>query len=269
MTPGDRLREFRESLKLTLRDVELATLKIADVCGNPDFVIPASRLSDIEIHAVIPNIFRLYSLSVVYRVDFVELLRYYGVDVDHAPAHESIIQIDTTHIVASQGAALRVQIPIALDPGFNPVQTANLTRMIEEWGHVPVARLGQLPRSEYLYGYIGLQDWTMWPLLQPGAFVQVDTQKTTIQPGYWKSEYERPIYFLATRDGFVCCWCAVEGSSLILQSHPLSPVAARTLRNRHDAQVLGTVVGVAQRLGTEKAPYASSGETLHSTKAVR
>src|SRR5688500_13864637 len=114
MTPGDRLRGLRESLKLTLRDVELATNKIAAACRNTDFSIPASRLSDIEIHGTVPNVFRLYSLSVIYRVDLVEMLRYYGVDVDAAPTHESLIAVDVTHIVNSFGSALEVQIPVAL-----------------------------------------------------------------------------------------------------------------------------------------------------------
>jgi hypothetical protein len=34
-----------------------------------------------------------------------------------------------------------------------------------------------------LFGYIGAADWTMWPLLSPGTFVQIDPKQTRVQKG--------------------------------------------------------------------------------------
>ena len=67
--------------------------------------------------------------------------------------------------------------------------------------------------------------------------------------GIWRSEYERPIYFVETREGFTCCWCSLKGDHMILQPHPLSPVAVRVLRHPQEAEVLGQVVGIALKLG--------------------
>jgi hypothetical protein len=36
----------------------------------------------------------------------------------------------------------------------------------------------------------------MYPLLMPGSFLQVDDTKTQILKEGWRSEYERPIYFV-------------------------------------------------------------------------
>ena len=88
----------------------------------------------------------------------------------------------------------------------------------------------------------------MYPILPPCSFIQLDESKDKVLEGGWRSEYERPIYFIETRDGHTCCWCTLSRDGVILQPHPLSPVAPRIL-GHHEAEVLGQVVGVAMRLG--------------------
>ena len=98
----------------------------------------------------------------------------------------------------------------------------------------------------------------MYPILLPGTFVQVDESKNRVVEGNWKSEYERPIYFIETRDGHTCCWCTQAREEIILQPHPLSPVAARALRHPQEADIIGQVVGVAMRLGEWRPIFDSS-----------
>jgi hypothetical protein len=120
--------------------------------------------------------------------------------------------------------------------------------MIEQWGTVPLVYLEGLSKVDYTYGYIGSDDWTMYPILPPCTFIQVDESRNKVVEGGWRSEYERPIYFIETRDDHTCCWCTLTRDDIILQPHPLSPVAPRVLRHS-EAEVLGQVVGVAMRLG--------------------
>jgi hypothetical protein len=68
---GHRLRALREELGLTIRDVETSSARIAAKHRNNGFLIPLSRLSEIETKGVLPSIYRLYSLSVIYRRDIV------------------------------------------------------------------------------------------------------------------------------------------------------------------------------------------------------
>ena len=70
---GKSLRTLREKLGLTMRDVENSSQRIADKYRNEEFSIPPSRLSDIETKGILPSIFRLYTLSIIYRRDFREL----------------------------------------------------------------------------------------------------------------------------------------------------------------------------------------------------
>jgi hypothetical protein len=66
----------------------------------------------------------------------------------------------------------------------------------------------------------------------------------------WKHEFQRPIYFLMTREGYVCGWCELDKKSewLTLVPHPLSPASSRRWKYRTEIENLGRVVVVAIRL---------------------
>ena len=83
--------------------------------------------------------------------------------------------------------------------------------MVERWGDLE-GTLFNHP-SRHLYGYVGLDDRRMHPLLRPGSLVLVDPKLQQVQNSGWTNEYERPIYFLELRQEFRCCWCRREGDS--------------------------------------------------------
>lgn len=254
LSAGKKLRDLREQMGLTLRDVELSSTSLAEIRGIEEFVINPSRLSDIETKGVIPSIFRLYVLSVIYRADFTELLRLYGVDLSSTAADFAICRPGKTHRVEIAEAQGTVELPIRVDPGFDLLRTSDLGRMIQKWGPIPMLYLQEIAKKKFIYAYIGTEDLTMYPLLLPGSFIQVDEERTRVEEKKWRSELERPIYLVETRDGHVCCWCSVRRGEIVLQSHPLSPVPARILKHPQEAEVVGQVIGVAMRLGEWYAP---------------
>jgi hypothetical protein len=245
----------REQLGFTIRDVEAASVRIAEQRRSDDFAIPLSRLSDIETKGVTPSIYRLYTLSVVYRRDLREILTWYGIDVNTTAADLHLSEPPHSHTSSALDSTTLVQVPLALDPGFDSRKTMNLSRMIQQWGLVPMTYLAQMLPGTSTYGYVGSEDLTMYPLLLPGTFVQIDEKKSKVQDGPWRSEYERPIYFVETRDGFTCCWCSVDESRLILQPHPLSPSSPRALKQPQEAEIIGQVVGVAMKIGDWTRPW--------------
>lgn len=273
---GQRLLGLRKELGLTMRDVEAASTRIAERHQNEDFAISPSRLSDIESKGLVPNIHRVYSLSVIYRRDLRELLRWYGIDIDEMAADVALWVPPKSHIAAITDSMMEVKVPVRIDPGFDARKTANLGRMIERWGLVPLAYLSQFSQTQYTYGYIGTGDFTMYPVLLPGAFIQVDESLNKVVEGGWRSEYERPIYFVELRDGYTACWCSLKGEYLVLQPHPLSPTPVRMLRLSEEAEIMGQVVGIAMRLegwrpATSKAtPEPSAPESsAEETKGPR
>lgn len=249
LTGGQRLRALRESLGYRMRDVELASNQIAHRFESEEFAIPPSRLSDIETKGIVPSIFRLYSFAAIYRREYRELLSFYGLELDGISADIGFGRPQKSHLSEVSSNVSQVRIPTRLDPGFSLQKTTDLRRAIEQWGTVPMAYLALFADDRYTYGYIGSEDFTMYPILPPGSFVQVDETKNKVGEGAWRSEFERPIYFVEMRDGHTCCWCSIRRDSIVLQPHPLSPVPVRVLKYPQEAEVLGQVVGIAMRLG--------------------
>ncbi len=246
---GANLRSLRERLGFTMREVESASIRIAERHGSDEFSVSPSRLSDIETKGSVPSIFRLYALAVIYRCDVREILSWYGIDLTVSAADLNLSLPPRSHLTETLQGAFAVKIPTRLDPAFDPRRTSNLSRMVEQWGLVPLAHLSNFSDEKYIYGYVGGEDFTMYPLLPPGTFLQVDESKSQVVQGIWRSEYERPIYFVETREGYVCCWCNLKGDQIVLQPHPLSPVTVRVMRHPQEAEVIGQVVGIALKLG--------------------
>jgi transcriptional regulator with XRE-family HTH domain len=66
LSPGERLKKLRESLDMTLRDVEERSEKMAADKDHPDYVLSKSWLNEIENGNHIPSIFKLYTLRAIY-----------------------------------------------------------------------------------------------------------------------------------------------------------------------------------------------------------
>lgn len=73
------MRSIREQHDLTLRDVEYQSWRIARELGSRVFEIPFSRLHDIEAKNLVPNIFRVHSLSRIYEMKPERILEIYGI----------------------------------------------------------------------------------------------------------------------------------------------------------------------------------------------
>jgi transcriptional regulator with XRE-family HTH domain len=260
---GQRLRERREQLGLTVRDVEEASKTIALSHGNDsEFVVLKSQVSHIEARQLVPSIFRVYSLAVIYRLDFREILLWYGINVDGIPKEIGASQPPRTHMTALPTGSAR--IPVQIDPTFDLKKTQSVTRVIERWGVVPLAQLASLDKSNHMYGFIGLDDASMYPILLPGSFLQIDQSRNRIESGPWRTEYERPIYFIELRDGYACSWCDLDRGHIHLHSHPQSGIPPRVYKYPMDAEVVGQVVGVAMRLDGWTNAELSRGSRRHS-----
>jgi transcriptional regulator with XRE-family HTH domain len=254
LTPGLRLRALREQLGFTIRDVEAASERIAEKHHSDEYILNISRLSEIETKGVLPTIFRLYSLATIYRVEITELLQLYGISSDEAREDQPLAHPSRTHRVPRLISERAVNVPVKLDPLFDLSRTTNIGRMVQRWGAVPFTLLEQFAGDDFTYGYIGAEDYTMYPILLPGSFVRVDEKKARVVEDTWRSEYERPIYFVETREGYTCCWCTLRGSNLVLQPHPLSPAVPKTMRFPHEAEVIGQVVAIAMVLNQVPIP---------------
>ena len=141
-----------------------------------------------------------------------------------------------------------IVVPLDLRDQVQLERTNLLSRMFQSWGEIPVPFLQQMDLQKSLYGYIGKDDYTLDPIIRPASLVQIDPRQTKITTGDWHGDHDRPIYFVELRDRYVCSWCELDGSQLILIPSPQSRLPARHLRYPADASVLGRVTGVTMRI---------------------
>ena len=258
VTAGRRLRDLRERLGLTLRSVEDGSGRLAVAFENLEFAIPPSRLSDIETKGVLPSLYRLQALAMIYRVTWDEILSWYGIDVTATSPKHDTQRPPKTHLIQGKPAMQDVHLPLRFDPSLDFTRTANIGLFIQKWGVLPLTYLASFATDDYCYGFIGSKDFTMYPILPPGSFVQIDPSKTRVRKGMWKSDYDRPVYFLETREESLCGWCNIREGKIILQPHPMSPCEVRIMRWPQEAEVIGQVVGAAVRLGEHPSPASGS-----------
>ena len=247
--PGQKLRRARERLNLRVRDVEEASQKIAEKYHNDEFAILINRVSEIENRGLVPSLFRLYSLCAIYRLDFQEVLEWYGISLGALPADSMLAQIPQTHPIGFRpGTHGEVLLPLSLDPGIDLRRTTYISRMIQRWGKLPLLFLETLRLKEHRYAFIGTEDFFMYLLLQPGTFVMIDETQRRIANSGWNSEFERPIYFFEHRQGYACAWCNLIEDRLILQPHPASECNPQVYVHPDEIDIVGQVTGVAMRL---------------------
>jgi transcriptional regulator with XRE-family HTH domain len=242
--PGAKLKRIREKLKLTYRDVERASQQIAALRGNEEFGIALSRLADIEHKGTVPTIFRLYSLCAIYRLDLSEVIGWYGVPANAIAADVFRTPLDQTHPVEVQAPST-----ITMPHPFDPSQTTFLNDLIRQWGKFGLSMLNGFDLRRHRYGFIGLEDWSMYPMLHPGSLVLIDDARRKIAANGWTSELDRPIYFLEHRQGYRCGWCSTSPGKVILQPHPSSQQPP-AIFDTGEIDVIGQVIGVAMILGT-------------------
>jgi transcriptional regulator with XRE-family HTH domain len=249
-SPGIFLKEVRLRLQLGLRDTQQMSSKIAAREHNKRFYISAARLNQIENDGAIPSPFKIFTLAAIYGVPFHDILSPYGVDPDRVHRYRSQLKLSATRLISSEVYNLnaKVMVPVRLDPTFKWESTQLINRAVALWGEIPAAFLIECNPKRHMYAYIGLEDHTMGPLLRPGSLVMIDEERRHVTSSGWTSEYDRPIYLIELREGYICGWCQTNGSRITVVPHPVSKVPVRTFNLASEAEVIGQVVSVATRL---------------------
>jgi transcriptional regulator with XRE-family HTH domain len=271
---GAKLRRMRVRLGFSIREVERRSHELAKKRQSPDFFLSRGWIADIENGKFIPGVFKMVSLSVLYRLSIEEVHALFGIQAGVLSKERSLSRPPKTYLLpTSDVPALESAAPLpALEPALQLEKTNLLTRLVDIWGDIPVPLLRHLDVRRYLYGYIGFEDRTMAPLIPPGSFVQIDAKQTRVKKGPARkspgqSQFRRPIYFVDIRDGYACGWCQIEDGVLTLVPHPDSPVNVRTFRYPSEAEIVGRVIGIAMRItGEDLVTLERSFESRNSPK---
>jgi hypothetical protein len=238
---GPLLRAVRQQWQLSLREVEERSLRFAQEQGNSAYQVSASWLDRLEREEHELTVNKMVVLAGIYNLPPEQLLRAMY-PVDDRPVLLRQLSSPNATILLTEGPLLeqaRYLLPDKLCPGQPPDETMLLS-----------PENGSLP-TPYSRGIIGKRDLALDPMIPAGSIVLIDTQKRAISSRRdWRNEFQRPIYFLMTGEGYVCGWCELDKASewLTLIPHPLSPVSSRRWRYRKEIESIGRVAVAAIRL---------------------
>lgn len=227
MPAGQKLKTLRNNRNITVREVEQASRRIADAKDDKRFFISNGWLAQLENGISEPSICKLFSLSVIYRVNFLDLVRMYNVDVDDKEKYEPVANPYLTQLHSPQNGDERVLSEIS--SGNERLQTDLISSNGDHASHV-------------IYSYLGLTDFTMYPMIRPGAILEIDTSQNKLSTVAWRNEYERPIFFVELRDAYACGWCELQGNQLLIIPHPSAPASVRRFIYPREAEIVGRVV---------------------------
>jgi transcriptional regulator with XRE-family HTH domain len=247
---GLRLKQLRVRLGLTLRAVEDLSRRLAAEKQNQDFFISRGWLNNVENGSNTPSLFKLYSLGAIYHTHWSSIFSFFGLNLSEFGRDQAMFAPPKTQLVVEPEPKNddTVVLPLRSPENIKLDKTNLLSRLVEIWGEVPIRMLQHLDLRKSVYGFIGMSDFTMFPILRPGSIVQIDGNQRKISPVKWQNEHDRPIYFIELRGEFLCSWCEVREGHLLAVPYPNSMCEIRRFVYPRDAEIVGRVTGVAMRL---------------------
>src|SRR5262249_56983248 len=92
-------------------------------------------------------------------------------------------------------------LPEPMDKKIDSTRTTFLDQFLRRWGKTGLGFLNGFGARQHRYGLIGLDDWSMHPVLHPGSLVLIDESRRRIATGGWGSRARPPVFFFGARDG--------------------------------------------------------------------
>jgi len=238
---GLLFRAVRQQWQLSLREVEERSLRFAQQQGNQSYRVSASWLDRLEREEHELTVNKLIVLADIYNINTEQLLR----SISPGDAQPMSLR----QLSSPNATMLLTEGPLEERAKYLLPDTLGLEQPPDETTLLAVENTSSL--APYKRGIIGKHDRTLNPMIPAGSIVQIDTQKRAISSRRdWAHEFQRPIYFLMTREGYVCGWCELDKNSewLTLIPHPLSGASSRRWRYRKEIESIGRVAFVAIRL---------------------
>jgi len=132
-------------------------------------------------------------------------------------------------------------------------------RLLTVWSNVPLLLMLDVDWERGPLVLIGLEDYTMWPLLPPGTLLQLDPKVRKIADGAW-TEFERPIYLVEHNNRFYCSHAQRKRQTLLLISHAESPSPPSTPIPFREARIRGRLTPIFRPLAVPGSAPGRGGQ---------
>lgn len=187
-------------------------------------------------------------LGAIYNVHWSSIFSAFGCNLsdfnrDQALFAPSKTQLDTRLSDADD----TIVVPMKSKKQIRLDRTNLLAKLGKIWGEIPIRLLQHMDLRNGVYGFIGLTDRTMFPVIRPGSIVQIDQNLRKVVQSKWEDEDDRPIYFVELRGEFICSWCELRDGYLSAVPHPKSKCQVRRFAYPREADIVGRVVCVTMR----------------------
>jgi transcriptional regulator with XRE-family HTH domain len=216
---GERLRSLRLEGHLSLREVEQRSLRFVRGRGDPSFQVSAGWLDRLEREKHDLTVNKLIVLAHIYNLSAEQMVR--SLYPGYAQPVSLVQRSSPNATMLLTEGPLQEEAKYLLPDELSLNQPPDKTTLL--------AADNSASPAPYRRGIIGKHDLTLDPMLPPGSIVYIDTHRRAISPRRdWTHEFQQPIYFLTTRDGYVCGWCELDPDSdwLTLIPHPSHPLPA-------------------------------------------
>lgn len=239
---GEKLRSIRVRWGLSLREVKERSHRLAKDWGNDAYGISGSWLARLERGKHEMTVSKLITLSTIYSEPAEELLREFQPKMPSQgmALGQEIHGPNTTQLVTGGQLDLRARQLIPDSFSSSPIPEDTMLLPPED----------ELPGSPYRRAIIGRRDRTLAPMIRPGSIIKIDIQRKAIPSRKeWTNEFDRPVFLLLTRNGYICGWCELaEGGMLTIVTHNLSGQPFQHWKYKKEVEVIGRAVAVVMRL---------------------
>src|SRR5260370_34568636 len=164
-TSAGQFRKMRQRLGLTVQDVERISRDIAHRRGSQEYILRHRWVTQLETKKGSLSIPKLHSLMTIYRCDLSDVLA--DLDADLVGFEKSIVlhlQWTTLGAISAQTEDI-VAVPRSHGPDDKPSGTILDSELREEESRIPTTQLETTASRNFLYGQIGLGDFTIYPVL--------------------------------------------------------------------------------------------------------
>jgi hypothetical protein len=188
-------------------------------------------------------------VGAIYREHWSSIFSLFGCNLSDFGRDQALFAPPKTQLASdSPEADDTIVVPLRSREDLRLDRTNLLSRLGEIWGEIPIRLIQHLDLRNGVYGFVGMCDRTMYPIIRPGSIVQIDQNQRKVAPIKWQNEHDRPIYFIELRGEYICSWCEMGEGYLSAVPHPNSKCEVRRFSYPREAEIVGRVVGVTMRL---------------------
>lgn len=258
---GDVLRRFRQMWGLSTRGVEAKSQHLAELWGDPAYVVHSSYLTKLETgerRVLLMSMAKMTSLTEILSKGSNTMLK-----LCRPPRYVSLVEDplggpEYTQIIREGRLAetFSTMLSSAFPTDTLPKQT-QIVPISDSDGSGPAHPFQD--RKRYVRAIVGQLDLCLFPLILPGSLLVVDrNNKTLAKDGEYDNELERPIFLIQTHDGYSCCWCdpMENGEMLKVIQHPLGILQDKSLVHPLKIGQQVEIVGEVAFYGMDRRSYS-------------